>query len=179
MNILKNRKIAVVIFIVVVIAFSLIGGHRSLQKACSEVENTFYSETFSAYTTPAKQLDHAADYANRLLSIVQDDVSQDVYDAIADSRRALLDALETEDISAACDASTALETAVLALDGTVITNNYDDYGAVRTDLLSALSAADTMGYNDYVDKFCKTTLKTFPANLIAALTGVNMPEKYE
>ena len=179
MNILKNRKTAVVVFFAVVIAFSLIGGHRSLQKACSEVENTFYSETFSVYTTPAEQLDRAADYANRLLSIVRDDISQDVYDAIADSRSALLDALETKDISAACDASTTLEIAVLALDGTVITNNYDDYDAVRSDLLSALSTADTIGYNDYVDKFCKTTLKTFPANLIAALTGVDMPEKFE
>ena len=179
MNILKNRKTAVVIFIVVVIAFSLIGGHRSLQKACNDVENTFYSETFSVYTSPAKQLDHAADYANRLLSIVRDDVSQDIYDAIANSRRDLLDALETEDISAACDASTTLEMAVLALDSTAITNNYDDFSTVRSDLLSALSAADTLGYNDYVDQFCKTTLKTFPANLIAALTGVDTPEKFE
>lgn len=179
MTFLKNRKIAILIFIVVVVVFSLIGGHRSLQKACSEIEDAFYSETFSAYTTPAEQLNYAADYANRLLSIVRDDVSQDVYDAIAGSRRTLLDALETEDISAAFDASTALETAVLALEGDVITNNYDDYDSVRSDLLSALSAADTMGYNDYVDKFCKTTLETFPANLIAALTGVDTPEKYE
>lgn len=183
MKTLQNRKFAVLIFIIIVLVFTLIGSHRSLSKACNQVEVAFFDKTIdigqSRRTCPAEQLDLAVSYANRLLSIAKDDVSDDVYNTILESRKALLVALEDRDISDAYAAQNELALAISALDGLTITNNYDEYDTVRSDLFSALELAGEAGYNEYVDQFQQSTIDRFPTNILAALTGVDMPEKYE
>lgn len=183
MKILQNRKFAAAVFIIIVVVFTLIGSHRSLSKACDQVETAFFDKNINIgqarHTCPAEQLDFAVDYANRILSIVSDDVSDQVYSSILESRKALLEALEDKDISSAYEAQNELALAVSALDGLIVTNNYDEYDTVRNDLFSALELASECGYNEYVDQFQQSTIDRFPTNVLTALAGVDMPEKYE
>lgn len=190
MDLLKNRKNAIAIFIAVVIVFSLIGCRLSFSKACNAIELAFYDRTvitaddvYGYYSAPAGHLDNCAKYANRLLSIVSGYVPEDLYNRVYESRTALLDALATGDISDMYDAHTALTEAVAVLHETAGTMTFsdtsDNYDAVYADFISASQAAGESGYNLYVDEFIQNTANQFPTNLLRRLTGVDLPEKFE
>lgn len=198
MEMLKKRKTALWIFIAVVLVFTWIGSHRSLAKLCDSAEELFFDRELlieerktmdltdgsalpveGYYSAPADHLKNCADYANRILSLINDDVSEDVYNEIRDSRRDLVDALAARDISDIFDAQTELYAQVTQLDEQVITNNYDDFNSVYTDFINANHAAENSGYNQIIDHIMTTELGQFPANLLRVLTGVEPPEKYE
>lgn len=190
MDLLKNRKTAIAIFIVVVIAFSLIGCRLSFSKACDTIELAFYDraaitadDVYGYYSAPASHLNYCARYANRLLSIVSGHVPEELYNGVYESRAALLDALGTGDISDMYDAYTALTEAVEALHETAGTMTFsdtsDDYDTVYADFISASQAAGESGYNLYVDEFIQNTANQFPTSILRRLTGVELPEKFE
>ena len=198
MDMLKKRKTALWIFIAVVLVFTVIGSHRSLTNVCDSTEELFFDRellierrktmdltdgsvqpTDGYYSAPADHLKNCADYANRILSLIKDDVSEDIYNEIRDSRRTLLDALGVRDISDIYDAQTELYAQVTQLDEQVITNNYDDFNSVYTDFINANHAAESSGYNQIADHVIRTELNEFPANILRVLTGVELPEKYE
>ena len=206
MKILQNRKLAIAVFLIVVIVFTLLGSHRSLSKLCGAVEEAFFDkeiltqqrETFlkaqergwdglgsytlameGYYSAPAAHLDDCVDYANRILALIKDDVSEDTYNEIYESRRALIAALKSRDISDIYDAQAKLYEYIMQLDENIVTNNYDDFISVRVDFLNADDTAKDSGYNQCVDYFMITEMNRFPANILRQLTSVDMPEKYE
>ena len=206
LKILQNRKFSIAVFILVVIVFTLLGSHRSLSRLSAQVEEAFFRKELLAqrreelldaqsrgfdgpgepslvmegyYSAPASQLEDCADYANRILALIKDDVSEDIYNSIYESRRALVTALESRDISDIYDAHSALYESILALDGNTVTNNFDDFDSAQLDFLNASSLAEESGYNQCVDYFMLTEMDRFPTNVLRHLTSVDMPEKYE
>lgn len=187
MEFFKKRSNAVVIFVVVVILFSLIGCHRSLSKACGQVEDTFFEKGALSgrdyYTCPGDQLANCVNYANRLLSAINgSDELTEAYAAIRDSRAALDEALEDRDISDIYEANQALVQAVSMADEQVKAGaslpEGSDYNSIVSDFFAAQSVADSSPYNDYVDEFIDTTIHCFPTNILRALSFVSLPEKY-
>jgi hypothetical protein len=189
MEALKKRQNAIIVFIVVVVVFTLLGCHRSLSKVCRQVETAFTEKgAFSDqgyYTSPGDQLANCVKYANRLLSVINgSEALSDSYDAIRDSRLALDNALESQDISDIYDANQALVQAVTQADalvqaGAVLPESNDDYDTIVSDFFSAESVASDSPYNDYVDDFIRTTVRPFPTNILRVLSFVSLPDKYE
>lgn len=206
MKILQNRKLAIAFFIVIVIVFTPLGSHRSLSRASEQVEEAFFNKEVLSqkraefqdfqsrgfdglgsytlamegyYSAPAAHLEDCVDYANRILSLIKDDVSEQTYNEIYESRRTLIAALESRDISDIYDAQTQLYKHIMQLDENIVTNNYDDFISVRVDFINADDTAKDSGYNQCVDYFMITEMNRFPANILRCLTSVDMPEKYE
>lgn len=206
MKILQNRKLAIAFFIVIVIVFTLLGSHRSLSRASEQVEEAFFNKEVLSqkraefqdfqsrgfdglgsytlamegyYSAPAAHLEDCVDYANRILSLIKDDVSEQTYNEIYESRRTLIAALESRDISDIYDAQTQLYKHIMQLDENIVTNNYDDFISVRVDFINADDTAKDSGYNQCVDYFMITEMNRFPANILRRLTSVDTPEKYE
>jgi hypothetical protein len=189
MEALKKRQNAIGIFVAVVVVFTLIGCHRSLSKVCRQVETAFMDKgALSAegyYTSPGDQLANCVKYANRLLSVINgSEALSDSYAAIRDSRLALDDALESQDISDIYAANEALVEAVTQADalvqaGAALPESNDDYDTIVSDFFAAENVAAQSPYNDYVDDFIRTTIRPFPTNILRVLSFVSLPEKYE
>lgn len=206
MKIQRSRKFAIGFFVVIVIVFTLLGSHRSLSRLTGQVEDAFYNKKIFSerraefleaqsrgfdglgsytltmegyYSAPASHLDDCVDYANRILALIKDDVSEDTYNEIYESRRTLIAALESMDISDIYDAQAQLYEYIMQIDENIVTNNYDDFISVRADFINADSTAKKSGYNQCVDYFMITEMNRFPANILRRLTSVDMPEKYE
>lgn len=206
MKIQQNRKFAIAVFVVIVIVFTLLGSHRSLSRLSAQMENAFFDKRVLAelrtelldaqshgfdelgsyrlamdgyYSAPAAHLEDCANYANRILSLIKDDVPEQTYNDIYESRQALIAALESMDISDIYDAHRSLYESITELDGNSVTNNYDDFDAVQVDFLNASHLAEESGYNQCVDYFMLTEMNRFPANILRRITSVDMPEKYE
>jgi hypothetical protein len=189
MEALKKRQNAIVLFVVVVVVFTLLGCHRSLSKVCRQAETAFMEKgAFSDqgyYTSPGDQLKSCVKYANRLLSLLSG--SQELtesYNAIRDSRLALDSALEAQDISDIYDANQALVEAVTQADalvqaGAPLSASGDDYDTIVSDFFAAENVAAQSPYNDYVDDFIRTTIRPFPTNILRVAAFVKLPEKYE
>ena len=184
MDFFKNRKTAVAVFVIVVALFAVLGCHRSLTKACAQVEQAFFEPSVSEgyYSCPGDQLEYAARYANRLLSVIGGQLSDSVYNSLAQCRRALIDALEARDISDIYSAQVALTQAVQAADSEALAlgvrEEMADFSAIISDYNSAISEAADSDYNDSVDAFIASIANRFPANLLRRITAVEMPEKY-
>ena len=179
MSALKSRRTATAVFVVVVIVFSLLGCHLSLGRRVRTVEASFFAEELTA---PATQLNEAAKYANRILSAINGAVDDDLYTALSDSRSALLDALDAQDIPAAHDALEALEeaaNAVAAAAGGVTFDTVEDLDALFDDLAGAMRVARSSDYNSEVDSFMDTIANRFPTNLLRRIAFVDMPERFE
>ena len=188
MELFKKRSTAIAVFIVVVIAFTLLGCHRSLGKACRGVEDAFFDKTlladYGVYTAPGDQLGNSVKLANRLLSVINTDAMAAEYAAVAQARQALSDALDARDISDIYDANEALAAAVssaesLVASGAELPPSSDDYDAIVSDFHSAQRVVTESPYNTLVDDFLSSTVRPFPTNVLRILSFTALPEKYE
>jgi len=188
MDFLKKRGSAILIFVAVVIIFSLIGCHLSLSKACRNVEKGFFSPESNAssnyYTCPGDQLGYCVKYANRLMAVISgcDELTED-YAAVRDARQALDETLQSGDISGIYKANEALKKAVSGVEakvnaGAQLPQTNDDYGTIISDFTSAEALVARSSYNDNVDVFCQNVAGTFPTSLLRVLSGVKLPEKF-
>lgn len=194
------------VFIAVVVVWTLLGSHHSLSRLSAQVEDAFFDKEVLSelraefqeaqsrgfdglgsytlvmegyYSAPVAHLEDCVDYANRILSLIKDDVPDETYNEIYESRRALIAALESRDISDIYDAQAQLYDHIMQLEENNVTNNYDDFISVRVDFLNADDTTKESGYNQCVDYFMITEMNRFPANILRHLTSVDMPEKYE
>ena len=114
MDFFKKRSVAVGVFVVTVILFTLIGSHRSLDRACRKAEDAFFDKSLlrseGYHTCPGEQLAYCVDDANRLLSVIGSDGEwAGAYEALLTARRDLA-------ASAAENARAAVEAAQAAVD---------------------------------------------------------------
>lgn len=188
MEFLKKRGSAIVVFVAVVVVFSLLGCHRSLSKACRNVEEGFFTSENDAadnyYTCPGDQLGYCVKYANRLMAVISgcDDLKDD-YTAVSDAREALDTALQSSDISDIYQANEALEKAVSDVEtqvnaGVQLPQTNDDYDTIVSDFTSAEALVSRSDYNDTVDSFVSSVVNVFPTNILRVLSGVKLPEKF-
>lgn len=184
----KSRKTAIVIFVAVVLVFSVIGCHRSLSKACRDVEDAFFDRAaladYGARTAPGEQLDECLKYANRLLSVINgSDVLTEGYAAVRDARQALSDALVSRDISDIYAANAALAAAVDGVDAQVkagadLPPSSDDYDTIIEGFRGAQRVTAESPYNMYVDDFVQHTVRAFPTNILRTVSFVSLPERF-
>lgn len=179
MSALKSRRTAIAVFVAVVIVFSLLGCHLSLGRRVRTVEGRFFAEELTA---PATQLNEAAKYANRILSVINGVLDDELYTALSDSRSDLLDALDAKDIPAAHDALDTLEEAANAVATAAEGMTFDtveDLDALFGDLAGAMRVARSSDYNSEVERFMDTIANRFPTNLLRRIAFVDMPERFE
>lgn len=179
MNALKSRRTAIAVFVVVVIVFSLLGCHRSLNRRCRMVEQGFFS---GELTAPATQLNEAAKYANRILAVINGVLDDSLYTAVLESRIDLLDALDARDIAAANatsrDLAAAVDAAAQAAEGYEF-NTTEDIHELLDGFDGAMRVAYGSSYNEDVDQFMETVANRFPTNILRYIAFVDMPERLE
>lgn len=188
MNFLKKRSTAIVVFVVVVVLFTFIGARRSLDRACRKAEAAFFDrdllQSEDYHTCPAEQLEHAVDYAARLLSVIGTDGTwEGSYEALLQAREQLMDALDAKSIPDAGTANQALAAAVADVEavydsGAPLPESYDDIDAILSDFHGAQAALDDPAYNEHILAFRDKELGAFPASLLRHLLGVKTPETF-
>ncbi len=179
MNALKSRKTAIAVFVAVVIIFSLLGFRLSFDRRCRSIERTFFADTL---TSPGSQLAECVKYANRILAVIQGQVDDGCYTAVRDSRAALADALETQDVAAAAAANTALTAAVNdaaeAANGLTL-DTPEDWALLLSEFADAERVSASSDYNETVERFTATTAERFPASVLRHIVPVELPAKFE
>lgn len=188
MDLFKKRSTAIVVFVAVVIVFSLIGCRLSLNRACRQAEDAFFDSSLlqaeGYYTCPGDQLEHCVDYATRLLTVIGSDGEwSDAYEALVQARLALIDAMDARNISDAGAANQALAEAVadvqaLVDSGASLPASYDDVDSILSDFAGAQAVLDDNAYNSYILAFREDVLGAFPANILRHLLGVKAPETF-
>lgn len=171
-----------------VIISSLAGCRLSLNRACRKAEAAFFDSSLlqadGYYTCPGDQLEHCADYANRLLSVIGSDGEwAETYEALRAARSGLIDALEQKDIPAISTANQALAEAVADVQalkdaGAPLPDSHDDYDAIVSDFQSAQALLDDPAYSEHILAFQDKELGAFPANILRRLLGVRTPETF-
>ena len=187
MNILKKRQTAVIVFVVVVIAFTLIGAHRSINKLCRSAENAFFEKgvltDYDYYTVPYDHIDNILGYTNRLLSVINSDAFTEEYAAVSAARVQLRTAGESRDISDIYDAVEAVRTAVDDVEAAVqagaeLPPSNDSYDDIMSNLIAALQNLENCPYNQYIEDFSDAKLRAFPTNILRVFSGVKAPERF-
>lgn len=179
MNALKSRKTAIAVFVAVVLVFSLIGFRLSFDRRCRSIERTFFADTL---ISPGNQLTECVKYANRILSVIQGQLDDGYYTAVSESRAALADALEAQDVAAAAAANTALVAAVNAAaeaaNGLTL-DTVEDWPLLLSEFAGAERVAASSDYNETVERFVENTAERFPASVLRHIVSADMPAKFE
>lgn len=186
MKILKNRLIALLLCVLVVIGSTLLTTNIKLGREAEKVSDGFYKGvTYSGYKHPAiaEQLNNICGAADGLASLVTKygydvvtlkqcsvelksmlDQRSSAYTTVYAKFRELLDCIET----------LKLEYSGLGL------SERDTSGVEQ--YLSTVSNATVVigdsGYNDSVHEFKRSYLERFPAGILARLSGVDAPELF-
>lgn len=186
MKILKNRVVAVLLCILVVIASTLLSTNVKLDREADNVSAGFYKGvTYDGYKHPAisDQLNNICGAADGLASVVasydvdvvalrqystdlKDMLNQrtGTYTAVYAKYRELLDCIE----------ALKLELASVQL------SERDASGAEQyfSTVSSASEVIGSAGYNDSVQQFKRSYLDRFPGSILAKLAGVDAPELF-
>ncbi len=189
MSVFKKRSVAIGMFVLTVVLFTLLGSHLSLDRACRQAEAAFFDRSLlrdeGAYSCPADHLENCVALANRLLSVVGDgnEPYAQAYERLRAARLDLIDALDSRDIPAIGAADQALVEAVDAVkavkaSGAAVSDSYDDYDTILSDFDSAQAALDNNAYNDHILAFRDEVLRQFPASLLRHLAFVAPPETF-
>ncbi len=184
----KKRSVAIGVFVLVVLVFSLIGSRLSLDRACRKAEAAFFDadllDAKDYYTCPGDQLEHCVDYATRLLTVIgMDGVWSDAYEALVQARLGLMDALDAKNIPDAAAANQALAEAVAQVEavrasGADLPASYDDFDEIVAGFEGAQAVLDAPAYNEHLLAFREDVLGAFPANILGRLLGVKAPETF-
>ena len=184
----KKRSAAVGVFVLVVLAFSLIGSRLSLDRACRRAEAAFFDadllDAKDYYTCPGDQLEHCVDYATRLLTVIGTDGAwSDAYEALVQARLGLMDALDARNIPDAAAANQALAEAVAQVQavrdsGAPMPASYDDFDEIVAGFDGAQAVLDDPAYNSHILAFREDVLGAFPASVLRHLLGVKAPETF-
>lgn len=188
MSILKKRPVAIALFVLTVVVFTLIGSHRSLTRACQKAEEAFFDRSQlhveGYYTCPGDQLETSVKLAGRLLSVIGSEGEwAESYEALRAARLELDAALDERDIPAIGAANQALAEAVADVEavktsGASLPASHDDYDQIIADFDGAQAVLADPAYNDHILAFREEVLSPFPANILWRLTLVKAPETF-
>lgn len=188
MDFFKKRSTAIGVFVLVVVAFSLVGCRLSLDRACRKAEAAFFDadllDADGYYTCPGDQLEYCVDYATRLLTVIGTDGAwADAYEALVQARLGLMDALDAKNIPDAAAANEALAEAVADVEavrasGAPMPASYDDIDEIIASFDGAQSVLDDPAYSSHILAFREDVLGAFPASILRHLLGVKAPETF-
>ena len=178
MKIFKNRAVAVLLCVLIVIASTLLSTNVKLGREADGVSDGFYKGvTYDGYKHPAisDQLNNICGAADGLASVVasrqysadlKDMLSQrtGTYTAVYAKYRDLLDCIE----------ALKLELASVQLSERDASGTEQYFSTVS----SASEVIGSAGYNDSVQQFKRSYLDRFPGSILAKLAGVDAPELF-
>lgn len=181
MSIFRSRAAAFVLAAVCVAGSMALNTRVKLGAECRKVEDSFYSTGTNVKSIDAR-LDQRADAANGAWTIAVKYGAAEAAD-LSTARQVLLDARENRDIPAMYDANEALSTAFAAVQTALSTSDLavNDQSALAdyaTAFAGAQKMIDESTYNSAAQDFIRSA-DAFPANVLAALSGVELPELYQ
>lgn len=186
MKVLKQKKIAWLIAIILVISSTLLSCHIKLDKKCSQITDGFYSGVnYDGYLHPSifNQLKNISSYSLGIISIA------DNYGIDTANLNELRDHLESNlsesknNISDLYDNYTALmpvlNKVTEELNGkTLSERDRTGYSEYKTNIDGAVSTIDSAGYNESVTSFMSNEYRVFPVNILGKLSGVHTPKYF-
>ena len=182
MQFLKKRSVAIPIAIVVICLSTLLSVHRSLGAKCAKIEEGFYQGLEGSHSSISYQLNQCSRCANSMASLSASYAELDPLTTdLRTARNQLLDA-DGDSISAQYDAYQELIDAFTAvqtkMDNMDLGERAEDYAFCVNGFDGAQRIIDNSGYNDSVRAFQTSTLRTFPANILYKIAGVQAPELF-
>ena len=179
---LKNRKVAIIICVIVVALSIFSGARRSLSEVIRETEDAFVYGVAGDGQSIYHDLNTRAQLANNLVTVAERYLDPDE-DVVADVRVAAAK-LQRESRPGVCydlnaDLTEALSALNAALLNEELTETDEGYRqGIMTDLTSYAYTIAHDGYNDLVRELNEDTLKDFPARILKILTLVGNAEYY-
>ena len=167
MKLLQKRSSAIAVFIVIVVAFTILGMNRSISKAVKETEEMFYSGGPLAEGYTERSIDsQLAERMNAALGLVTLANNQTGLEREASAIRDARQALENADsISDKSKANIMLTEAVTDL----LDSSFDSSSAAAQNYISSFNGAQTfiesMAYNKKVAEFEDSVLP-FPLSVL-------------
>jgi hypothetical protein len=186
MDIIKNRKFAILITVAVVVLATLFGVHRSAGKAARQIEARFYDGVYledekyreSSIDSQLKKRDTAA---LGLISIAENYGGLEALNG--DLKQARNDLLDAARISDKYIADEQLQKAYEALYAALMQQELTDReteaaGHYAATMDGARSLIQKSSYNSEVSEFMNETMRSFPVNLLKSLAFVRYPEYF-
>ncbi len=173
-QLLKNRNVAIVITVIVILLSVLGGSHRSLLAAAYSAER-YFDEIQQDLDTRIGLASNLQVVAERYLLPGDDALSElnRAIDALSGAQTANEKAKANQKLTA------ATERMDLVLQQQPLSVTDDRYRIqIRTDLASCNQIIGHSRYNEKVDAYNTDVLGKFPANVLAQLTGVPKLESF-
>lgn len=186
MDFTTNRRIAVIVLLLVMVFSTFFGVGRSLQKEASDIAGHFESGAYNEegkYTEKSIQshLNNRVNAANGLLTLSgQFSGVVPAAENLSEARLALIGAgTPSEKYAANEDMSVYSEQLCEVLENMALSSDQQemlDYyiSAMR----GAQSAIEKLSYNKEVDEFYNRTLRSFPASLFTSFIDIEGPEYF-
>lgn len=180
---LKNRKIACIITIFIIILSTIVNGSRTLLKLRSEVENKYTNGVADDGSGISSNLDGRIAAANNMITVSNRWIEGD--QAVKDAATARDQLIAAKTPGEQYAANIELSSAITAL--------YDKLGQVEMDERDTKYRqslyVDLNSYNTVIDLAAEeynqeamnynSNLKKFPANLISTITNIKKIELYQ
>jgi hypothetical protein len=180
---LKDRKVAIVIAVIVVILATLFGVHRSVGAAVRDIEEQFYTGVRSAgeYTGIGQQLEARCTAALGLVTVAENYAGlTDETEALRSARETLIDAESiTEKYGADKNMQAAYEVLYAALTAEDLSDR--DSAAVEkyaTNMDGAREVIQNSAYNALVSQFIHQTMNGFPVKFLKYAAFTVEPEYF-
>ncbi len=171
---LKNRKVAMLICVIVVALSILSGARRSISEVIAETESAFVYGVDGDGKSIYHDLGTRVQLANNLATVAERYLDED--DDLVQAVRSDADRLEKETSPSHCyDLNEQLTRSVSDLNAALLNESLSeaDEGyreGIMTDLTSYAYIISHDGYNELVRELNEETLGEFPANILKYLT---------
>ena len=178
---LKNRTFAIGLTVLIIIAGTLFGSHRSLEAEAYPAERYFVDGS-DGYSIQ-RELDNRTGLASNLLTVGSRYlVSGD--QACAELENAIREMDEAKTVSEKAKANQKLTAATehmdLVLDEEMLSRSDERYRQqIRADLMAANQNIGRSDYNELAYHYNTEVLGKFPANILAKMTGVEELETFQ
>ncbi len=180
-ELLKNRKVAVGITIVIVILATIFGSHRSMEAEAYSIER-YFIEGDDGYSIQ-RDLDTRIGLAQNLLVVAERNLdSNDL--AMAELQEAIMQMGEADTVKEKAIANQQLTAATermnLVLEECDLSSTDDRYRQqIRIDLASCNQTISHDPYNAMVAQYNNEVLGRFPANVLKMVNGVQELETFD
>lgn len=183
MGFLKNKTVAVIIAVILVIASTLLATHIKLGKQVSEVTEGFYNGVnYDGYLHPSvfTQLKNISSYCLGISTIAMEyGIDTTKLNEARSHLETNLDGKEgnIKELYANYSDLRTVATQVINELKTKSLNDRDQAGfsEYQTNYDGAVATIESSGYNETVTSFINGPYHTFPANILAKLSGVKAP----
>ena len=189
MGILKQRKIAWLLAVILVIGSTLLSSHIKLDKKCSQVTDGFYNGVnYDGYLHPSifTQLKNISSYSLGISTIAEN------YGIDTTELTELRGHLETNlsdsnnsknKITELYENYTALVPVVNQVINELNTKSLSErdasgFSEYKTNIDGAVSTINSAGYNESVTTFMSNEYRVFPTSILGKLSGVHTPDYF-